>query len=124
MSKPIYAYSTNEEEFYGEYSTKEEAIEEAFFDNEPDDTIWVGEIVHATEFLTEKMVERAVDNLIENIDEELGECIASDDWIISMTSEHTMMLAEDIHQFLVSHARFHRRGLKSVTKHKRRETSE
>ena len=65
-----YAYSTNEEEFYGEYETKDEAIQDAFDDDPDVDVIWVGKIVHASNFITDSMMDRVIDNMIDQIDGE------------------------------------------------------
>lgn len=108
-----YCYSTNQEEFYGEFDTVEEAIAEgrdAFDDG--DETVYVGEVVHAKEFLLSG--KSIAENIIENIDENLSSEIYAEEAILTMEDTGLEGLGELILNYVKENADFHRWGVKNI----------
>lgn len=77
----MYAYSTNEENYYGEFKTLEDAALEAFSDGAHLDAVWVGEVKKQTahafvsgDSIIEDVMNRAAD--------ECGEW--SENWLVDL----------------------------------------
>jgi hypothetical protein len=107
-----YCYSTNEEEFTGGFDSIDEAIEEAR-DVEDSDVVYIGEVVHASEFLKGKCSTFA-DDVVERSDEYLFEFVGGDDEIITMDKQEREAFGQVIFDFLVENASFTRWGVKNV----------
>jgi len=73
-----YSYSTNEENFYGQYETIEEAIKHGLDDNPDSDSIYIGSNCNHTahEFIS---VSNILDDISEAAGDECGE--SAEDWL-------------------------------------------
>ena len=106
---PKYCYSRDEETFYGDFSTFEEAAAE--LDGEGG---FVGEVIPATEYLTEKVGKGFAQGVVERADEFLYDELGGDDATITMDEATMEEFGKVIRDFLVAHGDFHRYGVKNV----------
>ena len=118
MSK--YAYSYNQEEYYGEFDTRDEAREACIAedDKEGPHAIWTAEIVPATDLLRAGATAYILSELaIERADEILSDDISADDYIITATDEQKAELGRVIVEWLCANAEFNRWGVRDVQEH-------
>lgn len=75
-----YTYSTNEEEFYGEFDTELEALKEVF--DEDCTHAWIGESEQRTaaDYLNIRDAENLMEAMNEMASDECGEC--AEDWLL------------------------------------------
>jgi len=99
-----YCHSEDNEEFSGDFATREEAADEG--------SAWTAEVVPATELL--KVWTGRIDRLVEDLDEDLGEIIGGNDPLIELDAKATAELAEIVRKFLVERATFPRHGIKDI----------
>lgn len=114
-----YAYSLDEERYFGQCSSIEEALADATQDAENDATeegehtrtVWIGEVQEASEVLRKRNPQWIADRLIEEADEYLGDNIGWDDHIIELTPEKAKELGELITDWLCKNASFNAYGI-------------
>jgi hypothetical protein len=117
MSEIRYCFSVSEEEYHGEFESRETAIEAAVQFIKGDAAypyVWVGRIVRGIELLRQLDFS---EQLLESMEEALAEDIASDEDILSMTPEKQKALNELILDFIGRHATFARWGVDDVRKY-------
>ena len=110
-----YCYSTNGEEFNGEFDTIKDALCETM-NCEDSGTVWIGEIVHATEFINGKCLPFA-GTVVENIDEYLYDCVGGEEATVTMGASALEEFGEMIFAFVKENADFHRWGVKNVKRY-------
>ena len=123
MSK--YAYSLDEERYYGQFDSIEEALAEvgqvaedaALEESEYTRTVWIGEVTEAAEVLRKRNPLWIVDRIIEDADEYLNENIGWDDRIIEVTPERAKELGELLTDWLCKNATFNAYGITNVVEH-------
>lgn len=102
-----YAYSLDEERYYGSFDSIESALLDAREDAEEGAcVVWVGEIVAASELLKKRAPWRVVDSIIEAADEFLVEEIGWDVQVIELTGKQLNELGELITNWLCDNASF------------------
>ena len=120
VSKAIYCYSTNEEEYYGAYDTREEALAEATAEleghDEPGETrkVWTGVQKPAMCFLR-KSAEHLGRDFAERIDEWLADNIAAEEEIVEV--KDFAALGAALLDVLEQHATFNRWAVHEVQEH-------
>jgi hypothetical protein len=115
-----YCYSTNEEDFFGKFDSREDAAAEAFSDDAEQELVFTAEIVHAKTFLDGMNSGYMAESVIEQIDEHLHENIGGDEANISLGRDAEKELGELIIAFVKEHGDFHRWGVKNVQETVRR----
>lgn len=102
-----WCYSTNEENFTGNYATEAEAHEEAKQklndDNEPGSQCiyWIGRTVHAIDKIaTEQELTFIGECILERIEEDASEEIAADDQIFKMEADDIKALGSMVMAFV------------------------
>lgn len=102
-----WCYSTNEENFTGNFATEAEAHEEAKQqlnnDHEPGTqcTYWIGRTVHAIDKITtERELTFIGECILERIEEDASEEIAADDQIFKMEPDDIKMLGAMVLAFV------------------------
>lgn len=118
--KALYCYSTDEEEYFGVYDTREEALAEATADlegaDEPGETrkVWTGVQRHAMYFLR-KSAERLGRDFAERIEEWLVDNIAAEGEIVEV--KDYFALGSALLNMLEQHATFNRWAVHQVQEH-------
>ena len=120
-----YAYSLDEERYYGQFDSIEEALAEvgqaadadALEEGEHTRIVWIGEVTEATEVLRKRNPQWIADRLIEEAEEYLGDNIGWDDHIIELTPEQGKQLGELITDWLCKNASFNAYGITNAKKH-------
>lgn len=118
--KALYCYSTNEEEYYGAFDTREEALAEATAElegcDEPGETrrVWTGVQRSAMHFLR-KSTEHLGRDFAERIDEWLADNIVADDSIVEVKDYPALGAA--LLDALEKHATFNRWAVHQVQEH-------
>lgn len=101
MSEGKWCYSFNEENFEGDFETKEQAIEEAIYyykDDEKDqDFIWVGQTKNISLGVN---VDRIIEDLSEEAYDQAGEY--AEDYLTTVESSHQKVLEERLNEVLVT----------------------
>lgn len=115
-----YGYSANEENYYGDFETREEAALEAFAADEELESVFTAEQVPAEWFLG-KHANSIAESVVETLDEWLSEDIYSEDEIISLPKDRVYGLGGLITEYLKEHADFHYWGVANVQAHEREE---
>jgi hypothetical protein len=110
-----YCYSTNEEEYRGEFDSREEALAEARMYKD-EGHVWTGVIKPAMSFLRRRE-DWIAGWTVEQLDESLCDEIAADDCIIKLEPERVEELGKLILDFLDEHATFTRWGVGDVQEH-------
>jgi hypothetical protein len=110
-----FCYSTDEEEFYGEFDSREEALAEARGCKD-EGCVWTGVIKPAMSFLRRRE-DWIAEWTVERLDESLYDEIAADDCIIKLEPEKTKALGKLILDFLEQHASFSRWGVGDIQEH-------
>ena len=109
MTDKIYCYSTNGEDYHGDFDTRENALcgaqEDLAFTHEPGDevTVYTGVQVSAMHHLWERQ-QWLGENVLETLDEWVADEIPADDWIIEMSAEHKEALSKLILDYVEQHA--------------------
>lgn len=87
-----YSYSTNGEEFYGSYDTREEAIEEGSADSVDGEDIYIGEANKKTigEYLNNYHINSLLESIAESAGEECGE--VTEGWLYKLPKEELVNL--------------------------------
>lgn len=122
MNAPIYCYSLNGEEYYGEFDTREAALAQAEAEAESQwmpghtCTAYTGEQRHAMTFLR-KWEDRIGESILERLDEWLADDIASDDVIVDLIQEKHAAFGKHILDWLEVHGSFNRWAVDSVQEH-------
>lgn len=116
----LYCYSTNEEDYYGDFATREEALAEATAElegsDEPGETrrVWTGVQKPAMHFLR-KSAEHLGRDFAERIDEWLADNIAAEEEIVEV--KDYAALGSALLDALEKHARFNRWAVHEVQEH-------
>jgi hypothetical protein len=101
MSEGKWCYSFNEENYEGDFETKEQAIAEAIYyykDDERDqDFIWVGQTKNISLGVN---VDRIIEDLGEEAYDEVGEY--AEDYLTDVTLSHQKVLEERLNEVLVT----------------------
>lgn len=101
MSEGKWCYSFNEENFEGDFETKEEAIAEAIWyykDDEKDqDFIWIGQTKAISLGVN---VDRIIEDLGEEAYDQAGEY--AEDYLTKVASSHQKVLEERLNEVLVA----------------------
>jgi hypothetical protein len=101
MNEGKWCYSFNEEDFEGDFETKEDAIGEAIYyykDCEEDqDFIWIGQ---AKEISFGVDVDTIIENLGEDAYDQVGEY--AKDYLYDVTTSHQAILEERLNEVLVT----------------------
>lgn len=129
MSETKYAYSLDQEEYHGEFASREEAIAEATaecgHDGYGQRAIWTGRIVEVPFFLRDgHTAYMLAEDAIERADESLMDEISADDYIITATDEQKAELGRIIVEWICAHCEFHRWGVQDVQEHEIEVTEE
>lgn len=120
--KTKYCYSLDEEEFCGDFDSREDALADAIAEindeYEPGDTavVWVGEVRHAMTWLR-KWNHSTGERVIEELDQSLFNVISSEEAILEMSKEDKETLGNIILDFVEKHASFNRWGVSNIEKH-------
>jgi len=101
-----YAYSHNQEEYYGPYITFEDATTDLDGDGG-----WVAEVVEAKTLV--RIDSHDIERIIERVDEELAEEIFAEEPICEMSDSKRQELAAIVQAFIVEHATFNRFGIRN-----------
>lgn len=102
-----YAYSLDEERYYGSFDSIEAALLDAREDAEEGAcVVWVGEIVDAATLLRKRAAWKVADSSIEEADEFLVDAIGWDDQVIELTGKQINELGELITNWLCDNASF------------------
>jgi len=115
-----YCYSTNEEEYYGDFATREDALAEATAElqgsDEPGETrsVWTGLQKPAMHFLR-KSTEYLGRDFAERIDEWLADNIAAEEEIVEV--KDYAALGSALLDVLEKHATFNRWAVHEVQEH-------
>lgn len=120
-----YAYSLDEERYYGQFDSIEEALAEvgqaaegdALEEREHTRIVWIGEVTEAAEVLRKRNPQLIADRLIEEADEYLGDNIGWDDHIIKLTPDQGKQLGELITDWLCKNATFSAYGITNAIEH-------
>lgn len=119
-AEALYCYSTNEEEYYGAFDTREEALAEATAEleghDEPGETrkVWTGVQKPAMHFLR-KSTEHLGRDFAERIDEWLADNIAAEEEIVEVKDYAALGAA--LLDVLEKHATFNRWAVHEVQEH-------
>lgn len=129
MSETKYAYSLNQEEYHGEFASREEAIAEAtaecWHDGHGQTIVWTGKIVEGADLLRAGYRPHSLgESAIAQADEILENDISADDYIITATDEQKADLGRIIVEWICTHCEFHRWGLRDVQEHEIEGTEE
>lgn len=106
----MYCYSTDEETFFGNFSSREEAIaaaeQELMYADEPGEarTVWTAVKQHPTLFL-ERDANRIGERFVEWLDEWMNDYIAADDYIVRVADKDAFSV--ELIDLLRKHATFH-----------------
>ena len=120
VPEALYCYSTNEEEYYGAFDTREEALAEATAEleghDEPGETrkVWTGVQRPAMHFLR-KSTEHLGRDFAERIDEWLADNIAAEEEIVEVKDYAALGAA--LLDVLEQHAKFNRWAVHQVQEH-------
>ena len=120
VPEALYCYSTNEEEYYGAFDTREEALAEATAEleghDEPGETrkVWTGVQRPAMHFLR-KITEHLGRDFAERIDEWLADNIAAEEEIVEVKDYAALGAA--LLDVLEQHAEFNRWAVHQVQEH-------
>jgi hypothetical protein len=122
MSETKYAYSLNEEDFHGEFDSREAAVAEAKEECEHDgygqSAVWTGRIVKGADLLRAGYRPHSLgESAIARADEILENDISADDYIITATDEQKEELGRIIVEWICTHCEFHRWGVQDVQAH-------
>lgn len=117
-----YCYSLNNEDFFGQHDTPEDAIgaslDDAASEREPGElvTVYVGQVVHPTYYLRKYHV-WWTGQLLENLDAQVVDETGADDVVIDLPEDKREGLVDVIVKYLEEHATFHRYGVVEVQEH-------
>ena len=120
VPEALYCYSTNEEEYYGAFDTREEALAEATAEleghDEPGETrkVWTGVQRPAMHFLR-KITEHLGRDFAERIDEWLADNIAAEEEIVEVKDYAALGAA--LLDVLEQYAEFNRWAVHQVQEH-------
>jgi hypothetical protein len=94
---PKYSYSTNEENFFGHYDSREEAAAEGFCVEPDADVLWVGENVQQTahEYVR---VEYILEGIVDAACDDCG--LSAEDWLCELTEPQIKQLKTVIGDWL------------------------
>ena len=115
-----YCYSTDEENYFGDFDAREDALAEATAELEGHDepgetrTVWTGVQRHAMHFLRRSAKQIGID-FAERIDEWLADNIAADDSIVRVADPDAFGAA--LLALLEQHATFDRWAVADVQEH-------
>jgi hypothetical protein len=116
----VYAYSLNEEDYHGPYSTVARALAEAegdlVCDHEPGDevVVWVGRVEEAGGYV-EKM--KLAEHLVEYIEECLGDDIPYHDSIVAIESKDMPAFDKELKELIARHLHYRAFGIKDAVEH-------
>jgi hypothetical protein len=112
MNQIKYAYSTDQETFYGEFDTESDALAEGSSCTDPGCTVWVGEIVYAMDLLRKRtwLAEDCIDRMNDSLSDDIG----GDDYPVEMSQEKLLELNALILDFVEKNASFVRWGVKNT----------
>ncbi len=108
-----YCYSYNEEEFTGEFDSRESAEVEAFAERGDNTVAYIGEVTDAKELLypsSEHIGDMLYDFLKEDLYESVGEAV--DNFV--MTSDQQRQLGQAVIDYVEQHFGFNCFGVKNV----------
>jgi hypothetical protein len=116
----MYCYSINEEDYYGNFKSREDAVAEAVFDDgthRPGEEfcIWTGKKIPASEFLAKCKYLGA--EAIARADEYLSDYMFSDDSVINSTPEQEKSLNDLILNFITENLSFNSYGVDNIEIH-------
>ena len=116
----MYAYSLDEEDYHGPYSTVARALaeaeEELACDHEPGDevTVWVGRAVKASEYVEEM---KLAEILVDYIEEYLIDVIPCDDSVVSIESKELPAFNEELKELVHRYLSYRAFGVDDVVEH-------
>ena len=113
---PKYAYSLDQERYYGEFDTREDALAEGCGDSEGG-TVWTGEIRFAVDILS-KYEEHIAERIVESADLMLMDDIASDEDIVTLSKDKYQALGKLVVEYLREHADWNAWGVIATQEHK------
>lgn len=118
-----WAWSTNEEDFYGadcEETAREEAKESLNANSNPGEerSYWIGESAHPLDVIAFKdRPLRVGESIFEQINEWAFDEIGGDDAALDMDNQDLIGLGHIILRYIRENAKVQRFGLKNITKH-------
>jgi len=119
--KEEFAYSYDQEEYWGSFATRGDAVAECMSEADLDtgftQTVWTGRVCHATSYLNDTMAAYLGDHTMELIDEWLNEEVASDDTIVALSPEKKMSLGLLILDYVKNNGLFNRWGVDQIEEH-------
>jgi hypothetical protein len=110
-----YCYSTDEEEYYGEFDSREEALAEAR-NCKDEGMVWTGVVKPAVDYLR-KWHKSTGERIAEALDENLADYISGDEAIFDLAPEKCEELGKLITDFIEQHAVFNRWGVGDIQEH-------
>lgn len=110
-----YCYSYDEENYVGDFDSREEAYLEAEADQDEEQGIWTGVIKPAVDFL--EGYKNVGDDIVERLDEQLWDDISSEDAIMELSSGHCDELGKMVVEFLKENASFNSWGVTDIVQH-------
>jgi hypothetical protein len=116
----MYAYSLNEEDYHGSFTSVEQALAEAEgsldFWHAPGDKVfvWVGKIEDACEYVNRLDL---ATYLIETIEERLSDEIPFDDVIVSIKTENVPAFDKELKALIAKHLAYNAFGIVDVVRY-------
>ena len=106
-----YCYSTNEENYKGDYDSAEEAAYEAFATDGDLESVFVGRVTDPTEWMTDYRVgDRIREWLIDDLSDQCGEVADN----FSLTKDEVMDLGKTVLEWVKNHGGFRCYGVADV----------